>query len=281
MIHREGQYENKPYILERFESIDEFIKTIESRPITKAYKDHPSVLDARSEEIRRTAFRGVKSYSEAREQFINGTKAKATMLKAYQTEVDPRQRQAVNAPCGCAPIVAHALMGVPDAMIDIRRKRIPKAVKVIIDMGVNCGVEAHDIVEAGKQIIAAVGKLESQGISTEITCTSDGFLDDRQYNAMGVTIKNAGQGFSAARVSFPMSSPAFLRVFNFIYTGTLPGARYDFGLGRPVADMKYGKDLDTYYRTMYGDGIYISLAKVIRTGKFEIDNAINKWRNGR
>lgn len=281
MVHRDGTHNNKNYILERFESIDEFLKEVENRPITPNYTGDRTAGELRHESYSNPKFRGVKGYSEARRQFVEGTKAKTEMLKAYQTEVDPRQRQSINAPCGCAPIVAHALMGVPDAMIDIRRKRIPKATKVIVDMTVNCGVSCSSITEAGKKIIAAVGKLESQGISTEITCSVDSLMDNRQLTGLGITVKNAGQAFNATRVSFPMSSPAFLRVFSFIQTATLPGVLYDYGYGRPLADVLGREELTEYYRTMYGDGIFLSLAKVITRGQAEIDRAIESWRRGR
>lgn len=281
MVHREGNYKGRKYILEKFENIDEFLKEIEGRPIAKDWKGTRTAEKLRGKkDYDDQKFRNVKNYQEAREQFVNGTKAKAEMLKAFQTEVDPHQRQAVNAPCGCAPIVAHALMGVPDAMIDIRRKRIPKATKFIIDMTVHCGVRCGDIIEAGKQIIAAVAKLESEGISTEITCSVDSRVQGMLVG-MGITVKNAGQGFSAARVSFPMSSPAFLRVFSFMQMSSLEGVPYDSGYGSAIAYSTYGKELEDYYRTMYGDGVYISLANVIKGGQYEIDNAISKWRKGR
>ena len=281
MVHRDGTHNKRKYILERFESIDEFLQEVENRPITPNYTGDRTAGELRHESYSDSSFRGVKGDSEARRQFVEGTKAKAEMLKAYQTEVDPRQRQSINAPCGCAPIVAHALMGVPDAMIDIRRKRIPKATKVIVDMTVNCGVSCSSIKEAGKKIIAAVGKLESQGISTEITCSVDSLMDNRQLTGLGITVKNAGQAFNATRVSFPMSSPAFLRVFSFIQTATLPGVLYDYGYGRPLADVLGRDELTEYYRTMYGDGIFLSLAKVITRGQGEIDRAIEAWRRGR
>ena len=281
MVHREGKYDGKKYILEKFESIDEFLKEIEGRPIAKDWKGTHTAETLRAKrDYDDSRFRNVKNYKEAREQFVNGTKAKAEMLKAFQTEVDPRQRQAVNAPCGCVPIVANALRGVPDAMIDIRRKRIPKATKLIIDMTVHCGTSCSDIIQAGKQIIAAVAKLEGEGISTEITCSVDSKVYD-MYVGMSVTVKNAGQGFSAARVSFPMSSPAFLRVFSFMQMSSLEGVPYDSGYGSAIAYGRHGKQLEDYYRTMYGDGIYFSLANVIRSGQWEIDNAISKWRKGR
>jgi hypothetical protein len=281
MVHREGSHGGKEYILERFESIDEFLKEVGSRETSPQYNGEPTARNIRDNNYSDSRWRGAKGYNEAREQFVNGTKAKAAMLKAYQTEVDPRQRQAINAPCGCAPIVAHALMGIPDSMIDIRRKRIPKATKVIVDMTVSSYVNAGDITEAGKKIIAAVGKLEGEGISTEITCTVDSLLNGRQLTGMGVTVKNAGQAFNAARVSFPMSSPAFLRVFSFLQTSTLPKALFDWGYGVPVATHYENKELAEYYRTMYGDGIYLSLAKVVSRGQEEINRAIEAWRKGR
>lgn len=280
MISRLGKYNKRDYILERFESIDEFIKTIEARPISPQYANNSTAKDVRSNDISDPRWTGAKSYEDAKKQFIEGTKAKSEMLKAYQTDVDPHQRQAVNAPCGCVPIVAHALMGIPDAMVDIRRKRIPKATRVVVNMSIRSGTSASEITEAGKKIIAAIGKLESQGISTEILCSKDAEVRTA-LSSCSIAIKNAGQAFNAARVSFSMSSPAFLRVFQFAHMSSQPDTPFDGGYGRALSYVFERKELLDYYRTMYGDGIYISLADVQRFGQSEIDRAIETWRNGR
>lgn len=283
MVHRNGEYDGKEYIFETFETIDEFIREVESRPLSDTYSFSTTAqgfTDA-SYDSHDRRFRGVSGYDEAKKQFIEGTKAAVEMSKAFASEVDPRQREAANSPCGCVPIVANALRGIPDSMVDIRRKRIPKATRLVVDMTVHCGISCSDIIRAGKQIIAAVGKLEGQGISTEIMCTVDSLMCGNVLTGMGVTIKNAGQGFSAARVSFPMSSPAFLRVFSLMHTSRLKGCPYDAGYGRPLANSYSDDKLRDYYRTMYGNGIYISLARVINRGEYEINNAIDMWRKGR
>ena len=279
MVQRCGDYEGKPYTLERYESIDEFLRTVEARPITPQYQYHSD-----AGEIRGTYsdpyFHGVKNYDEARQQFIDGTKAKAEMSKVFAATQTSRKRQTVNAIYGCAPIVPKALMGVPDSMIDIRRKRIPKVTKVVVNMSIAFGTTSDQITEAGKKIIAAVGKLEAQGISTEIICTADKFVDN-QISSCGISIKNSGQAFSAARVSFSMSSPAFLRTFQWLQLMTNPKARYASGLGKNIAYSWSGETLARYYRTMYGNGIYISLPDVVRRGQAEIERAISEWQTRR
>ena len=281
MILRNGTYKDSPYILERFESIDEFIETVESRPITKSYDGSSQAHKSRAESYDNRSWRGVSTYKEAKDAFLFGTKAKAEMSTAFRSQVDPRKRQTVNAPCGCAPIVAHALMGIPDSMVDIRRERIPKATKVVVNMAASCGISASAIIQAGKKLIAAVGKLESRGIATEIVCSSDVSINWSQLVSYGITIKNAGQAFNAARVSFSMSSPAFLRVFHFIHLSSLEGAQYDSGYGSPISVRLKGKDLSDYYETMYGRGIYMSLQDIVKYGQSEIDRAINEWQTRR
>lgn len=280
IVHREGEHEGRRYILERFDTIDEFIKEMESRPIADDWKGTRTAENIRTEDITDPKFRSVHSYSEAKKKFIEGTKAAAEMSKAFASEVDPKQREKVNSPVGCVPIVASALMGLPNSMIDIRRKRIPKAVRLVVDMTVHCGISCYDITRAGKQIIAAIGKLESQGISTEIVCSVDSSISN-MFTSMGVIVKTAGQAFNAARVSFPMSSPAFLRVWSFIQTSSLEGLPYDSGYGRAVSYVLGREELDAYYKKMYGPGIHISLANVISRGEREINNAIEAWKNGR
>ena len=278
MIQRQGEYNGTEYTLERYDCIDEFLTTIESRPLHDNY-------EWKSKDLRQPEycsydieFKSVKGYDDARTKFVEGTKATAEMSKAYRSMETSRERKSVNSVRGCAPIVAKALMGMPDSMIDIRRKRVPKTVKVVVNMSISGGISAWEITEAGKKIIAAVGRLENEGIATEIICTADKFLEGKQLSSCGVTIKNAGQGFNAARVSFSMSSPAFLRVFQWLQLATNPHAIFDSGYGSNVAYMWSGKTLDDYYRTMYGNGIYISLPNVVKRGQSEIDRAINEWR---
>lgn len=282
MIERQGIYTSKyggyPYTLERYDSIDEFLKTLESRELVGRYQKRSKDLLG---EYWNTDFHGAKSYDEAKEQFVNGTKATIEMSKAFKSEVNPRKRLTVNAPCGSAPIVAHALMGIPDAMIDIRRERVPKATKVVVNMSINGDTEGWQITEAGKKVIAAVGKLEGQGVATEIICTADKFLNHAQLSSCGITIKNAGQAFNAARVSFSMSSPAFLRTFQWLQLAKNPHAQFDDGYGSNVAYSWRGEVLSDYYKTMYGSGIYISLPDVVKRGQAEIDRAIDEWKKRR
>ena len=279
MVQRQGEFDGKGYTLERYGSIDEFLRTLEGRELVGDYSWRSA--DLREEEYSDKSFHGVKGYTDAREQFVNGTKAKAEMNKAYTAMQTSRKREQVNAICGCVPVVAKAIMGVPNAMIDTRHKRIPKVVKVVVNMSIRGDTSAREITEAGKKIIAAVGKLEAQGISTEIMCTADKLLNRHQISSCGIAIKNSGQVFSAARVSFSMSSPAFLRTFQWLQLATNPSAEFDSGYGSNVAYHYSGNKLSNYYKAMYGDGIYISLPDVVRYGAGEIDKAINDWQKRR
>lgn len=281
MIKREGTFKSFEYTLERYESVDEFLKELESREVSPQYSHYSTIKMLAGGGNYGSSFYGADNYADAREKFVLGTKAKDEMSKAFKSEVDPRKRETVNAPCGCAPIVPNALMGIPNSMIDIRRTRIPKATKVVVNMSVNGDTSAYSITEAGKKIIAVVGKLEAEGIATEIICTADKVLNHRQISSCGIAIKNAGRAFNAARVSFSMSSPAFLRVFQWLQLGKNPNAVFAEGLGRNVWYDMPEKEVNAYYRAMYGDGIYISLPDVVRNGQYALDNAIRTWKKGR
>lgn len=283
MVHRDGKFKNHKYTLERFETINEFIREMEARPITPQYKDNHTARSVRSY-IEEPGWAGASTYEEAKDMFLNGTKAKAEMRKAFASEIDPHRKKIETGICGCAPIVPNALLGIPQAMIDVKHRRVPKAIRVVVNMSISASTSAREITEAGKKIIAAVGKLESQGVSTEILCTSDkeiGHGREQVISSCSIAIKNAGQAFNAARVSFSMSSPAFLRVFQFIHTSSQPEIPYDGGYGRAISYGFSREELSEYYRTMYGNGVYISLADVTRYGQSEIDRAINAWKSGK
>ena len=282
MIQRQGQFNKKAYTLELFDSIDEYIKTIEARPIADAWK-----YNRRAQEVRRTdryndpSWSGAKNYNDAREQFIAGTKAKTELARVYNQTQTSRKRQTVAAPCGGAPIVANALRGIPNAMIDTRRKREPKTVRMVVNMTVSGMTRAEQITEAGRQIIAAAGRLDAQGIQTEIVCSNDHVLNGRQYASTAVIIKTAGHAFNAARVSFSMSSPAFLRVFLFAALSGNDKAEYDSAYGYALTDAVTAQEAAEYQRAIYGPAITINLARVIRQGAGVIDDAIKAWQAGR
>ena len=278
MIQRQGNIFDYDYIMERFESIDEFISVIESRPIADAWHYNMTAHEVRGESFDRARWYGASGYTEAREKFMYGTKAAKAMQKAYAATQVSRERETVTSVCGCAPIVANALRGLPLSMIDVRHKRTPRVVRVVVNMSINSNIDAAQIERAGKAIIAAVGKLDAAGITTEIVCSADKLLNGRQLSSCGITIKTAGQAFNAARVSFSMSNPAFLRVFQFAHISGKPEAVYDSGYGRSVCYDFSRERLAEFARTFYGNCIYFGLADVVRRGDREIERAIDEWR---
>lgn len=281
MIKRTGNACGYEYTVERFDGINEFLQTIEARDISKEYSDNHTAITARSNDYSNTykgaSWYGAKGYEDAREQFMYGTKAKKAMRTAYAATQITRERETVCAPCGCAPIVANALRGIPNSMIDIRRKRKPRVAKIVVNMAISHFVKPSQIVEAGKAIIAAIGKLDAQGIQTEIVCAVDALLNHTQIASYGITIKNAGQAFNAARVSFSLSSPAFVRVFDFVHTSTRGDVVYDSGYGTPVSRALSKKDAAAYYSKIYNADIHFALSEVISRGAGAIDEAIAAW----
>lgn len=259
-------------IAERFNGINDFLGAYGDKPASENYKDYPTAIEIQNETYSRDRkkFTGVKGYAEAVKQLKNGINVSA--IKSARTAAAAgTKRQIKKSVNGGRVSVPSYLSGSPACMRRSCKLPAKTELNVVVDMAVPCRVTADQITEAGKIIVKFVTELEERynvnlhavnAVSMAKKRTSDDFAD---AYICGIKIKDAGKPFSAARVSFCLTSAAFLRVFGFVWFTRAEGVPFDWGLGRPTShNMEQEQKI---MKAVYKNAVTVSIYDVIRYGE--------------
>lgn len=240
----------KNVVFERFETVQDFLKKINSR------ENNDIMRRKKSSKDNGRNFTGTKSYEEAEKLLINGWDEPLSKIKKSIETVDAyskgNKQRPRNAVVGYIPNVPNALLNLPESMITI--KRIPQKVRAITiyyASTANCMTETREFIDAGVKILSAINHLESSGIRVSLYalcfCAESG--DD--YAFCPVKIKDYRDKLDLKKICFPMVNASWLRRFGFKWIETCRGIKDDnwsCGYGRSVYDdtkEKFEKDLRT------------------------------------
>lgn len=120
--------------------------------------------------------------------------------------------------CGFVPLIPAYLANQPDCMITMGESEQPaKVLRIVVDCAFNCDIEAAQIFNRGRAILAAVIELEKRGFSVELVARShSNFLPKSKRQPaldfrLTVTIKRAGDALSPSSLAFVLCSAAFFR----------------------------------------------------------------------
>lgn len=266
----EKEYNGVKITAEKFTGINDFLNAYENKPVSEEYKKHTTANELQNEtyDSSRKKFTGVKGYTEALDQFKNGKNVAA--IKAARTAAESgMKRQIKKSVNGGRVSVPSYLSGSPKCMRRTCKMPAKAELNIVIDMCVSCKITSSQIVEAGKEIVRYITELEyrynvnliaANAISME---ESGGKYKDAYI--CGIKIKDAGKPFSAARVSFCLTSAAFLRVFGFMWITRAEGVPFDWGLGHPTS-LKSEQETEIM-KAVYRNAVTISINDVIRYGE--------------
>lgn len=272
MLRIEKEYDGVKITAEKFAGINDFLSMYENRPVSDTYKKHETANELQAEKYStsRRRFTGVKSYAEAVNQLKNGVNVAAikTARTAAAAGTKRTIKKSVNGGRVCVPSY---LSGSPACMRRACKMPAKTELNVVIDMGVHYGITSEQITKAGQQIVKYITELEERynvnlhaanAVSyNHKNCSAD-FSDAYIF---GIKIKDAGKPFSAGRVSFCLTSAAFLRVFGFIWITRADGVPYAGGLGQPTSsNMEQEQKI---MQAVYKNAVTISINDVIRNGE--------------
>lgn len=260
---------------EKFTGINDFLSLYEDREVSETYKEHSTATDVKKPIFSRDNqnFTGVTGYTEAIEAFRSGKNT--TAIKTARANAVTGTKKAIKHTVNGGRVsVPSYLSGSPACM----RRRVTKQAKtelnVVIDMGAPCRITAKQITTAGAQIVEYVTGLEQKYnvnlhachiVSFEQGARRNGKYNFKDAFMYGIKIKDAGKPFSAGRVSFCLTSPAFLRVFGFLWLTRADGVPFNWGLGYSTTlNMEQAK---TVAETVYKNSVFISVLDVIENGK--------------
>lgn len=236
-----GNRNNKMYY-EQFSSYDEYWRTVEMREKTNAHCSERNLENICND----ASWVGIGSYEEAKKLLVNGWSEKVEYFKdRVKKESDliddsKVMKMFVNV-AGFMPIVPNAIMGLPNAMLDLRQdKKKQRVIKFLITMNRSCGYESKEIIEKMAKVVAHISVLERHGYRCRIELFGsfhDGGSCEKTIACHSVLLKSENQLFDIKRMAFPIAHSAMQRVFGFAWENSLPidyRSYHCSGLGRSV-----------------------------------------------
>lgn len=271
MTEREYKVGKHHCYFQDFSGINEFADFIRENPNRKEWFDiwEGKVLKKlEQDEYERNdvRFRGVHGYAEAQDKLLNGVNVRE-IHRARAASFTAERRMVARGVAGGVPIVPATLASCPMNMLTLRPQPERRSLRVFVDCAMPCRVSGSDMSEAGKKVVAVLAKLDAVAnydlVAGSVTC--DSHATENVYG-LGINIKTSGKPFSASRVSFCLTSPAFLRVFEFLWDGKNKNIKPMDGFGRSLS----GYDGESFKKLMkmhHKDTIVISLEKVVDYGE--------------
>ena len=258
-------------VKEHFNSINEMISVIESRPHNDIMKyEHCSESGSQS-------FTGTKSMAEAKELFRNGYTEILPQIKTgvsgnlKRTEVKPRRRVETGV-IGYAPHVPNAILGLPNSMI--RTNQAPqktKVVSLVIGITENCGTAASEFVKSGIAALGVVNALELRGyrVNLKVAFYVARADNDRAFGT--VNVKDYREHLDLQKLCFPLAHPSMFRRFGFKWLETVPGLKESYwnsGYGSQFSDLDFIK------KNFLSDNEYFINLSITKENKYDPEKII-------
>lgn len=247
--------------LQDFEGINEFADYVREMPIAEAWLNDSSVkMLSSNEDYSDPSWHGARNFAEAETGLRNGKNVRE-IARSRAASLVTERRAFARGVSGGAPIVPAYLTGCPRSMMTLRPQKERKMIRVFVDCSMPSGVEGSEMTAAGEKVVAMLAKLDNvvnYDLVAGCVVTGSG-----KITGFGITIKTADKPFSASRVSFCLTSPAFRRVFGFLWNGKNVNVPYMWSMGRSLTweDMSLYKEV---MRTHFKDTVVIPLCQIAR-----------------
>ena len=216
---------------EKFDSIDNFMKIIESRPKNEVMKHKNSSRTGDKN------FTGTNNYEEALDLLKNGyekplERIKGEIAKDLKISQSRPRRTPRNAVVGFVPNVPNYLLGIPEQMITINQTpQKVKAISIAYMIGNNCGTSAKALENAGITILNVINRLELSGIRVNLDivmfCSSEG----NEWQIASVNAKSYREQLDIKKLCFPIAHPSMFRRFGFAWLERSTDMKNDFSWG--------------------------------------------------
>lgn len=196
--------------LEKFESISDFQRTINTRDVHEFYK---YILS--SENATKT-FAGTESYEEAQNLLLHGDKSiAAKLVECKGKRMNETKKSTIyNSPIGFVPNVPNYLSGRPDNMFAVKTQTYKscKVLNVCVNSAVAYSVETKDIIAFNKKLLNVVYTLEKRGyrLNLYVGVVAE-FSKSKNIGACFIKVKDSGKLLNVTNVAYPLCNASFLR----------------------------------------------------------------------
>ena len=226
--------------MEEYNSISEFVQTINSRP------QNPEITSKVSE-LGEYSFTGTHDYNEAENLLLHGWVEESEKLNEMLKLKAIKEKSVKNTydVAGFQCSVPRYLQGIPTNMIN--QKVVTKKQKVITitkNISYSAHVRKETIEEESIKVLQLVNHLEKQGYRVILNVTL--ISKSKKGNIIlcnKVRIKNANERLNLSKVSFPMVHSSYLRriMFKWMETFEYTTKSFDGTYGTPVKCEDFNK----------------------------------------
>ena len=196
--------------LEKFESISEFQRAINTREVHEFYKDILS-----SENATKT-FTGTESYEEAEKLLSHGDKSiAAKLVDCNGKRMNEAKKSTIyNSPVGFVPNIPNYLSGRPDNMFSVKTQTYKscKVLNVCVNSSVAYSVETKDIISFNQKLLNVVYTLEKRGyrLNLYVGVVAE-FSKSKNIGSCFIKVKDSGKLLNVTNVAYPLCNASFLR----------------------------------------------------------------------
>lgn len=196
--------------LEKFESISEFQRAINTREVHEFYKGIQS-----SENATKT-FTGTESYEEAENLLSYGDKSiAAKLVECNGKRMNETKKNTIyNSPVGFVPNIPNYLSGRPDNMFAVKTQTYKscKVLNVCVNSAVSCDVTTKDIIAFNQKLLNVVYTLEKRGyrLNLYVGVVAE-FSKSKNIGACFIKVKDSGKLLNVTNVAYPLCNASFLR----------------------------------------------------------------------
>ena len=196
--------------LEKFESISEFQRAINTREVHEFYKDILS-----SENATKT-FTGTESYEEAEKLLSHGDKSiAAKLVDCNGKRMNEAKKSTIyNSPVGFVPNIPNYLSGRPDNMFSVKTQTYKscKVLNVCVNSAVAYSVETKDIIAFNQKLLNVVYTLEKRGyrLNLYVGVVAE-FSKSKNIGSCFIKVKDSGKLLNVTNVAYPLCNASFLR----------------------------------------------------------------------
>ena len=236
--------------IERFDSIAQMLKTIESRPENEVFKGQKPESKNSDKSFSRTS-----SYEEAMGLITNGWAEPLEQIKkgtgnSFRSNGQVNKSRPQTGIVGYAPCVPNAILGLPNSMIMTEKTPSKvKAVTLLFSMSVTCAYSQEKILKAGIVILNIINDLELAGYRVRLDVEFFGANKGNDVCSARVTVKDWRQPLDLKKLAFPISHPSMFRRFGFRWLETYPNLTnhgYRHGYGSSSFKENYNNALKTF-----------------------------------